>query len=611
MIQSADYGVCEAYVTVDEPLTTGNCFADSLWNSWTGTSNASAIYPVGIWTVWWYIVGENGEVDSCFHTVTVIDDQPPDIVCPPDTTVFASPDSCWAFVDPGYATATDNCGVDSIWNSYTGGPVAAALYPVGTTIVTWWAVDIHGNTSQCQMTVTVVDSIPPTIICPPDTLLPADPGVCEAYVAIDPAIPWDNCDIDSFWNDYNFTADASDTYPVGTTVVNWYVVDGSGLMDSCSHVVTVYDDQPPVIICQNDTMVFAATGECEAFVNMQMPYVFDNCGIDTLWNSYTGTTELGAIFPNGTTEVTWTVIDIHGLQSQCSFNVTVVTVVDAVDDFVTTDMNVPVDIYPLLNDIFCSSIFDSAALTITEGPDHGIYYWYAFGTVTYSPEFNYSGFDTMTYIICDTTGYCDEAIIVIFIRDETNNPPVAVNDYAITPMCLPVDIDILANDYDPDGDSIYLIEIYERPMNGQIKLNDDKTVTYRPDIGYTGVDKFAYFIRDGGIPNMYDSATVLITIEDVPLEDIPFHIYNALTPNADGDNDYWKMLNIEYFPDNEVILMDRWGRVIREYKGYNNASIRWEGYDNNGNLLPNATYYYVVKLGFQGRMYKGWVMLQK
>jgi hypothetical protein len=78
------------------------------------------------------------------------------------------------------------------------------------------------------MSVTVTDDENPVITCPSDVTVSNDPGLCEAFVTVDPMVASDNCAIDTIVNDYNGTSDASDVYPVGTTVVNWTVTDIHG-----------------------------------------------------------------------------------------------------------------------------------------------------------------------------------------------------------------------------------------------------------------------------------------------------------------------------------------------------------------------------------------------
>jgi gliding motility-associated-like protein len=66
---------------------------------------------------------------------------------------------------------------------------------------------------------------------------------------------------------------------------------------------------------------------------------------------------------------------------------------------------------------------------------------------------------------------------------------------------------------------------------------------------------------------------------------------NILTPNRDGYNDYWTIQNIESYPDNEILVYDRNGRILHKATAYNN---RWEG-TSNGKPLATGTYYYIIR----------------
>lgn len=69
---------------------------------------------------------------------------------------------------------------------------------------------------------------------------------------------------------------------------------------------------------------------------------------------------------------------------------------------------------------------------------------------------------------------------------------------------------------------------------------------------------------------------------------------NILTPNGDGKNDLFIVENIELYPDNEVKIVDRRGKVVFNKKGYTND---WNGYFN-GSPLPEGTYYYTIRYGY-------------
>jgi gliding motility-associated-like protein len=80
--------------------------------------------------------------------------------------------------------------------------------------------------------------------------------------------------------------------------------------------------------------------------------------------------------------------------------------------------------------------------------------------------------------------------------------------------------------------------------------------------------------------------------------------YNTFTPNGDGVNDKWFIGNITMYPNNDVYIYNRYGKQVYYAHGYTGL---WDG-SNNGDELPDATYYYVVYTG-TGRTYNGSVTI--
>jgi alkaline phosphatase len=110
----------------------------------------------------------------------------------------------------------------------------------------------------------------------------------------------------------------------------------------------------------------------------------------------------------------------------------------------------------------------------------------AFGNISYGPAF------TLTTL-------------------KANQPPVAVDDTASTKMNEPVQIDLLANDSDPDGDSLILILPAATSAGGSIATFAHGTVTYTPPHNWFGIDTFTYSISDG---ELIDMALVTVTVTD-------------------------------------------------------------------------------------------------
>jgi gliding motility-associated-like protein len=192
------------------------------------------------------------------------------------------------------------------------------------------------------------------------------------------------------------------------------------------------------------------------------------------------------------------------------------------DDYYTTHEGVPVLTLPLANDYDVDG--DPLTITVTGGPNNGTIVQNPNGTITYTPDSGFVGNDTVHYTICDngTPPLCDSAIIVITITPDTtalpNNPPVATDDFSNTNYGTPVVIGVMGNDFDPDGDSIYVTSVIDSTNFGTVTINPDGTVTYVPFVG-PGLgpnahkpDTFVYVICDNGNPSLCDTATVIITV---------------------------------------------------------------------------------------------------
>jgi myo-inositol-hexaphosphate 3-phosphohydrolase len=111
----------------------------------------------------------------------------------------------------------------------------------------------------------------------------------------------------------------------------------------------------------------------------------------------------------------------------------------------------------------------------------------------------------------------------------SNTAPEAADDTAITQQNTPVRIAVLANDSDPNGDTLTVSGIATVAAHGTTTANSDGTITYTPAAGYLGDDGFVYTLIDskGGS----DTGTVSIKVADdtsAPLPSEPFQV--ALTP---------------------------------------------------------------------------------
>lgn len=76
-----------------------------------------------------------------------------------------------------------------------------------------------------------------------------------------------------------------------------------------------------------------------------------------------------------------------------------------------------------------------------------------------------------------------------------------------------------------------------------------------------------------------------------PTEECLF-IADAITPNGDGINDRWVVGGLEFYPQSEVEVFNRWGQLLFRSKP---GTTWWDG-TFNGALLPPSDYYYVISV---------------
>ncbi len=87
-------------------------------------------------------------------------------------------------------------------------------------------------------------------------------------------------------------------------------------------------------------------------------------------------------------------------------------------------------------------------------------------------------------------------------------------------------------------------------------------------------------------------------------------VYNGVTPNGDGQNDFLRIDNIEQYPGNVVMIFNRWGQKLDEITDYNNTNNFWSG-TNNSKTVPSGTYYYIIDLKNGSELLKGYIELTK
>ena len=164
---------CNATVAVGTATATDNCGGSpSVTATRSDALPLGAPYALGTTTITWTATDGSGNTATATQTVTVSDTTPPALSVPPNVNAL-----CTDAVDPGTATATDNCpGVVTVSGVRSDAQPLGAPYPIGTTTITWTALDAHGNSASAAQTVTVA-AVPmvitggtasPSILWPPN-----------------------------------------------------------------------------------------------------------------------------------------------------------------------------------------------------------------------------------------------------------------------------------------------------------------------------------------------------------------------------------------------------------------------------------------------------------
>ncbi|MGB0930208.1 MAG: Ig-like domain-containing protein, partial [Chitinophagales bacterium] len=232
----------------------------------------------------------------------------------------------------------------------------------------------------------------------------------------------------------------------------------------------------------------------------------------------------------------------------------------AVDDETTTEVNTPISIEVLAND----TDPDGDTLTITDIndlPSNGTVSIEE-NTVIYTPNTDFIGVDSFEYVICDTQNLCDTALVVVNVIEEgENQAPIAVDDETTTTPNTQIDIPILDNDSDPDGDEIVLTSITVFPQNGTAEFNVDSSgILYTPNEDFEGMDTLEYVICD--TDGLCDTALVVITIAESPFpiiadttdEDTPLTI--CVEEFLDTINFPIDSMTIFVLPENGTVLIN-------------------------------------------------------
>ena len=228
---------------------------------------------------------------------------------------------------------------------------------------------------------------------------------------------------------------------------------------------------------------------------------------------------------------------------------------------------------------------------VIQAPSNGAVSNFSGNCFAYAASMDYVGLDSFGVILCDNMANCDTTYIYVNVKELIMVAPIAVNDMDTVKQGVPSQLQVIANDtlFAP----LVSLTILEYPTLGAAKADTFGFIKYIPE------------------PNMCDE-TVSLTYEictqygcdtadaTIYLECNNLEIVEGFSPNDDGINETFVIKGISEYPDNRLMIFNRWGNTVLDQKNYDNS---WTGYwDDKNTYLPNGTYFYIFETGDGGRM---------
>jgi hypothetical protein len=261
---------------------------------------------------------------------------------------------------------------------------------------------------------------------------------------------------------------------------------------------------------------------------------------------------------NGTDSFTYTVSDGIGVTTTATATIIVEALNDApttTNDSVTLAEDNTVQIDVLANDTDDADTGNLRVASVGEASEGKVEI--VMGYVFYTPNADYSGTDSFTYVAIDSEDATTIGTVNLTVNAQ-NDAPVTVNDVVTTEEnTLALTIDVIGNDTDAESDTLTLLEVGSASY-GVVAIVDGK-VTYTPTADYSGADTFTYVVgdlaTDGITVQSKTIGTVNITVSETNLD--PITVDDLKTVSEDSSNNKVSVLVNDNDPNgNTLTLVD-------------------------------------------------------
>jgi gliding motility-associated-like protein len=494
----------------------------------------------------------NGNTASCTFDVLLVDNTAPIMACQNinlyldgtgNATIVASD------LDNG---STDNCGTVNFSASQTSFNCA----DLGANTVTLTGTDDIGNNDFCTSIVTVIDTIAPIITCVPNIVS------CDSIHSFN-ITGTENCST-TVINQITGLISGS-TYPVGTTLNTFEILDGSGNRDTCFFTI----ERLPFMDASWTTLtpatcVNSGTIDLSTFVNGTIGGIFSGPGV--VGNSFDP-----SLAGAGVHTINYHVENIACMDdsSQQIIVHDISTISAGIDDSIcqlTYVLDASSNLPGTWSSLSGNVTFDSPSDTIAEVM-----------AMSY-------GIETLVWSVnSPTTCVYSDTVVIQFDEQPIANAgfdTIIYQDFSTTLTAVP-----------SSG-----VGYWEHSFgDGDIEDILDPTSAFIAN--QPGENELTWVEENGSCPAAYDDVVVTFKYLLIP---------EGISPNEDGFNDYFEIKGLEQFEQVSVIIFDRWGKLVFENSKYDNT---WQGQHINGSNLTNDTYFYEVNV--DSYKFKGFVVIRK
>ncbi|PIF63104.1 gliding motility-associated C-terminal domain-containing protein [Flavobacterium sp. 11] len=634
---------CPTTPEFTQAIATDNCGSTVTLTFADVTTNGQCAGSYSV-TRTWTATDACGNASTATQTINVQDTAAPVIAVLPETSTI----SCPATPEFTQAIATDGCGstVTLTFADVTTNGQCAGSYSVTRT---WTATDACGNTSTATQTINVQDTAAPVIAALPETSTIS----CPATPEFTQAIATDGCGstVTLTFADVTTNGQCAGSYSITRT---WTATDACGNAASASQTINVQDTTAPVIA----TLPSASTISCPAMPQFTQAIATDGCG-STVTLTFADVTTNGQCAGSYSITRTWTATDACGNASTATQTInvqdTTAPVIAALPSASTISCPATPEFTQAIATDGCgSNVTLTFADVTTNGQCAGSYS--VTRTWTATDACGNTSTATQTINIVDTVGpttatqfsstvnvNCDAipakpelvfvdncstvspAIFTENIINRTENSYSIVRKWSVADACgnvseftqiinvtIPNSVVTISSSICNDG------EITTTNLNDLLPVGTPTNGTW-VDVNNSGglqgstLDAAGLSVRDYTFEYKINDATCPRTIRitmtvntgcgGIVLACGTVLVHNAFSPNGDGINEKFIIDNIDdtvCYPENTVEIYNRWGVLVYETKGYNNASNSFDGISGGRSTvqqssgLPTGTYFYIL-----------------